>query len=183
MNMQVKVKANEDGSLITVSGNNTEYGWIRLEQERFVLGSWAQNKTVSALMMGTVENLELIVNSLNLKDGSTVPGQIVTKMSHEPFYPGQGMHCYGDSGIPCLKDGQPIYRQTMYTQDLTETDELIAWNNQEDYRAHIAETKQNNVIEAPVSANDAFDVEETAAVDLLEDELETESYETVEFEL
>ena len=83
MNMQVKVKANEDGSLITVSENNTEYGWIRLEQERFVLGSWAQNKTVSALMMGTVENLELIVNSLNLEDGSQVPGQIVTKMSHE----------------------------------------------------------------------------------------------------
>lgn len=176
MNMQVKVKANEDGSLITVSENNTDYGWIRLEQERFVLGSWAQNKTVSALMMGTVENLELIVNSLNLQDGSEVPGQIVTKMSHEPFYPGQGMHSYGDSGIPCLKDGQPIYRQTLYTQDLTETDELIAWNNQEDYRAHIAENNESNRVEANENIEDAF--ESAQAIDLLEEEVET-----VEFDI
>lgn len=181
MNMKVKVTANEDGSLITVSGNNSDYGWIRLQQERFVLGSWAQNKTVSALMMGTVENLELIINSLNLKDGSEVPGQIVTKMSHEPFYEGQGMHSYGDSGIPCLKDGQPIYRQTFYTQDLTDTDQLIDWNNQEDYRAHVAENKESNKVEPNADVEDAFDnIEEvsSSANDLLE-----EVTEEVEFEI
>ena len=178
MNMQVKVKANEDGSLITTSANNTEYGWIRLEQERFVLGSWAQNKTVSALMMGTMENLQLIVNSLKLENGSTVPGQIVTKMSHEHFYEGQGMHCYGDSGIPCLKDGQPIYRQTFYTQDLTETDELIAWNNQDDYRNHVQQAQPSKNIE-PSAIEDVFDVDSDDSNDLLSSEVE----ETIEFEL
>lgn len=129
MNGDVKVTANESGAVV-VPSKNPDYGYVRLESKSVSVdaGGWARKSTKSALIRGLVSDLK----EMGLTNGKTLPGQIVIVESHEATNPEdleQDMKIAGDSGVPCTKDGQPIYRTSRYTTDMEATDTLIAHDN------------------------------------------------------
>jgi hypothetical protein len=137
MNTKVQVTANAAGQVIT--SNNNGYGFIRVSQTRMELDErtgFATPKTVSALIKGKVEHLEIY----NYKAGQSLPGKIVVKESLEPFNtknPEKDYKMAGKTGIVCCVDGQPIYRNCFYNVSGTDTDELIAHTNTDAIREAI----------------------------------------------
>ena len=51
----------------------------------------------------------------------------------------------GDTGIPCMVNDQPIYRDTIYTENLSDTDITLEHDNGEQIR----EAKRNNISVRP----------------------------------
>lgn len=135
---KVIVTANAEGKVVSLSTNNAEYGYVRVEQVRGVVDDrgWVSKKTLSALMYGKVEDLE----SLGYFKGQALPGKIVIKESLTPFNtenPEKDYKIAGKSGIICCIDGQPIYRKCFYTTNEAEGDVLIAHDNKESIREAI----------------------------------------------
>jgi hypothetical protein len=132
---KVKVTANEAGEVIIMSKDNGKYGHIRVEQKRTMISDkgWVKVKGVSALLHGTVEELE----SLGYEDGQTLPGKIVIKESLVPFNvkaPEVDYKMAGNTGIVCCVDGQPIYRKAFYNPSGNDQDDTIAHDNGEAIR-------------------------------------------------
>jgi hypothetical protein len=135
MGSKVKVTANEAGEVIIMSKDNGKYGHIRVEQKRTMISDkgWVKVKGVSALLHGTVEELE----SLGYEDGQTLPGKIVIKESLVPFNvkaPEVDYKMAGNTGIVCCVDGQPIYRKAFYNPSGNDQDDTIAHDNGEAIR-------------------------------------------------
>lgn len=125
MTNQVQItKHPETGEVVVPSQNNPEYGTIRVEAQAttFVDGFIRINKR-SALIRGKVEELQAIAN---LK---VLPGKIVVLESTEPFWAGQEPKVNPQTGEVCTIQGQNIYRQTEFTQDLTRQDVLVQHDN------------------------------------------------------
>jgi len=132
---KVIVTANAEGSVVSLSKNNPEYGYVRVEQVRGVVDDrgWVSKKTLSALMYGKAEDLL----SLGYFKGQALAGKIVIRESLEPFNtenPEKDYKIAGKSGVICCQDGQPIYRKCFYTTNEAEGDTLIAHNNTESIR-------------------------------------------------
>lgn len=132
---KVVVTGNEAGQVVIASKENPIYGHIRVEQKRTMLTNkgWVRTKVVSALIHGTVEELE----TLEFASGEVIPGKIVIKESLVPFNtkdPSVDYKVAGKTGIICMVDEQPIYRKSFYNPSGTETDELIAHTNAEQIR-------------------------------------------------
>jgi hypothetical protein len=132
---KVIVTANAEGNVVSLSKNNPEYGYVRVEQVRAVVDErgWVSKKTLSALMYGKSEDL----SSLGYFKGQVLSGKIVIKESLEPFNtenPEKDYKIAGKSGVICCQDGQPIYRKCFYTTNESEGDTLIAHNNTESIR-------------------------------------------------
>lgn len=135
MKNTVYVTAEGNNQVIINSNDNPTFGYIRLEQKRTVIRSngWVSSKTLSALLHGTVEELEC----LNFVPGQVIPGKIVIKESLTPFNmknPLADVKVAGDTGIICMLDGMPIYRKCFYTTNDNDQDETIAHNNKEEIR-------------------------------------------------
>lgn len=135
MTSKVKVTANEAGQVVIASKENPTYGHIRVEQKRTVISDkgWVKVKHISALLHGTVEELE----SLGYENGQQLPGKIVIKESLVPFNSANPEGDYkiaGKTGIVCCTDGQPIYRKTFYNPSGNDQDETIAHDNSEAIR-------------------------------------------------
>ena len=140
MNSKVKVTADDTGAVVIVSKNNPDWAHIRVEQSRIVIddNGFARRKTISALVHGTVEDLQ----SFGWTKGAELPGKILFKESLEPFNASQPERDYkvaGKTGIVCCQDGQPIYRKTFYTLNSSAEDVSVAHTNIEDIRAAYAE--------------------------------------------
>lgn len=123
------------GGVIGISNNNTEWGYIRVEQHvpQITEGGWLRYVKRSALLKGTVEDLK----RTELVSGSEIAGRIIVKESFTPFYeedPQKSAKIAGSTGVPCTKDGQQIYRESFFTTDPNQTDELIAHDNSEDIK-------------------------------------------------
>lgn len=134
MTSKVKVTADPNGNIITVS-QNPEYGYIRVSQDvcEFSIDGWLRLRTRSALVHGRMVDLE----AANFYDNQELPGKIVVKESHIPFdldNPDRNLKVAGDSGVICRVGDQPIYRQTFYTQDPHAYDEFIRHDNKEEIR-------------------------------------------------
>ena len=132
---KVKVTANEAGDVVIASKENATYGHIRVEQKRTVISDkgWVKVKNISALLHGTVEELE----SLGYADGQQLPGKIVIKESLIPFNnenPEKDYKIAGKTGIVCCIDGQPIYRKTFYNPSGNDQDDTIAHDNSDAIR-------------------------------------------------
>lgn len=130
MNTKVRVTANAEGGVVSLSTENPTYGFIRVEQTRMVVNEkgWATKKVLSALIYGEAADLK----EFNYFNGQELPGKIVVKESLEPFNrvnPDKDYKIAGKTGIICCIDGQPIYRKSFYTESGNATDELIAHNN------------------------------------------------------
>jgi hypothetical protein len=149
MNTTVRVTANAEKEVITLSKENPEYGYLRVVQDRAMIDDkgWASMKTLSALVYGKAEHLQ----AFGYKEGDVLPGKIVIKESLEPFNtsnPDRDLKIAGKTGIICCTDGQPIYRKTFYNVSGNDTDELIAHNNTDAIKSaavvEVAETVEDS---------------------------------------
>jgi hypothetical protein len=132
---KVYVTANEAGQVVVQSKDNSNYGHIRVEQKRTVITDkgWVRSKVLSALMHGTVDELE----SLGFGAGEIIPGKIVIKESLTPFNakdPSLDFKVAGKTGVVCMVGEQPIYRKCFYNQSGTDIDETIAHTNSDAIR-------------------------------------------------
>ena len=131
---KVKVVADEFGSVVSISPNNPEYGYIRVEQDCPVFNSkgWFDFKKRCAIIPGKTEELKRAVHAGFFKAGNELPGKIVVKEQLEPLMesnPDFGLKRAGNDGVVLLFEDQMIYRRTFYTENLTETDVLIQHTN------------------------------------------------------
>lgn len=123
---KVTITSDDMGNVITVSQNNPEYGFIRVEQVANQINEdgWFKLSRRSALIKGKVEDLK----QANYFGGKELPGKIVIKESLTPFdetNPDRHMKIAGSTGIVCTVDDQPIYRNTFYTTNPNAEDQLI----------------------------------------------------------
>jgi hypothetical protein len=181
MQNKVQIVPDELGTVIRVSQNNSEFGHVRLQQERVTFGNtgWVNRKTVSTLLHGKVEDLR----DMGLHNMKELAGKIVIRESLEPFNsndPDRDLKIAGDTGIVCCQDGQPIYRKTIFTADTNAEDVLVAHNNGDAIR----EANQNTSSSKPTTATveEAFDVEDNKQVDL-EDSIAEVNAEALEEEV
>ena len=135
MQTKVNIIADDMGNVIRQSSTNSEFGHVRLQQERVTFGNtgWVKKSVLSTLLHGKLEDLQ----SLGLENVKSLPGKIVIKESLEPFNntdPERDYKYAGDTGIICCQDGQPIYRKTFYVSDTTAEDVLVAHTNGQDIK-------------------------------------------------
>lgn len=143
---KVIVTANAEGNVVSLSKNNPEYGYVRVEQVRAIVDDrgWVSKKTLSALMYGKSDDLQ----SLGYFKGQTLSGKIVIRESFTPFdneNPEKDYKIAGKSGVVCCQDGQPIYRKCFYTSNEAESDVLIAHDNKEAIREAMVLTADDTV--------------------------------------
>jgi hypothetical protein len=172
---KVKVRTDDLGNVIQ-QGNNPEYGYITLEQDRVTVGNngWVKRSELSTILQGTMDDLQ----SLDYNAESALPGKIVVREQLEPFNlndPDRNIKRAGKDGIICCVDGQPIYRKTFYVLDSSAEDVLIAHDNSQ------AIKEANGTVEAKPSAKidkhitpEEFNGEETVE-DIEEEEVEMEA--------
>ena len=193
MQSKVNIIADDMGNVIRQSSTNSEFGHVRLQQERVTFGNtgWVKKSVLSTLLHGKLEDLQ----SLGLENVKSLPGKIVIKESLEPFNntdPERDYKYAGDTGIICCQDGQPIYRKTFYVSDTTAEDVLVAHTNGQDIKeangggsflnkasvkvdkATSAEAFGINVKEeevvAPVSSDEIETTDEVEELDLVEED-------------
>ena len=161
MQKQVIILADDMGNVIRQSNNNSEYGYIRLQQDRVTFGNggWVKRSKVSTLLHGKLEDLQ----SLDFKANSELAGKIIIKEQLEPFNsndPDRDYKYAGDTGIICCVDGQPIYRKTFFVADTTAQDVLLAHTNGEDIKDAngTSITKSNSIGVPAASVEEAFDI-------------------------
>jgi len=135
MQSKVNIIADDMGNVIRQSSTNSEFGHVRLQQERVTFGNtgWVKKSVLSTLLHGKLEDLQ----SLGLENVKSLPGKIVIKEQLEPFNntdPDRDYKYAGDTGIICCQDGQPIYRKTFYVSDTTAEDVLVAHTNGQDIK-------------------------------------------------
>lgn len=119
---QVKVTA-KDGQVAIQSVNNPEYGYIRVEQTVTTMeNGWLRKSNRSALIRGNYEDLV----SLGYREGQTLPGKIVVLESTTPFSPNQQPKVNPQTGEELTVNGSPIYRDAVYTTDMSKTDVMLA---------------------------------------------------------
>jgi len=121
----VKIERDKLGNVVRQT-SNPEYGYIVLSQKRTSLkDGWVNEKKYTALLKGRTETLKAISFG-KLKE---LPGNIVVRESTkqtDPNDPNRNLKIAGDSGIIlCTKDGEPIYRETIYDPTGLEQDILV----------------------------------------------------------
>jgi hypothetical protein len=131
---KVKITADKNGNIITISENNPEYGWIFVEQtvSQFENG-WMKNVVRKARING--KKNELV--EAKFTKGQELLGKIVVLESLVPFNneePDRDLKVAGKTGVICRYDDQPIYRQSYYTTNLNSYDELINHTNRDEIR-------------------------------------------------
>lgn len=147
MNSKVTVLADETtGAVVNVSQNNSDYGYIRVQQIRTMIddNGFLRRKPVSALIPGTVEELK----ASGFFAGQQLDGKIVVEESLEPFNekePNRDLKIAGETGIVCTYGGLPIFRRTKMSFDASAPDTLIKHDNVEELRnAYQAASKTNS---------------------------------------
>lgn len=130
----VVVKHPETGLVITPSVNKPEFGTIRIDQEVNVFnnGFFAIQKR-TAFVRGRITDLE----SLGLKDGSTLDGKIIRKESFKPFYENQEPKINPQTNEVILTDGRPTYLEFEYTEDKDASDHWVAESDEVEETADI----------------------------------------------
>lgn len=138
----VKVaKHPETGNIITVSAKNPEFGTIRLDAEQNVFsGGFFNVQKRTAFVRGRITDLE----SLKLRDGQVLSGQIVKKESFSPFYTKedgtpQQPKINPTTGEVVLTDGQPTYLEYEYTEDMNAVDYWVEEDSTEEVVDILAE--------------------------------------------
>ena len=103
-------------------------GWstMRVDQKTYSLEGPGGIKPRSAFITKKNEDWELLKKVFNLQVGFPIEGQIVRKESRTPQFKGQNPKKNPTTDEIFLVDGQPVYFQDTYTEDLTAKDELIS---------------------------------------------------------
>jgi hypothetical protein len=146
MNSKVIVLADETtGTVVNVSQNNPDYGFIRVQQVRTMIddNGFLRRKPVSALIPGTLAELK----DSGFFAGQQLDGKIVVEESLEPFNeknPERDLKIAGETGVVCTLGGLPIYRRTKMSFDAGVADTLIKHDNVEQLRAAYANSTKAN---------------------------------------
>jgi len=154
---KVKVTANKDGHVIVKSGNNEEYGHIRVEQVRMVVDDttgFAKMKKISALIPGIIKELK----GFGWTDQQEIEGKIRIVEQFHPFNkkePDRDIKIAGKSGIVCTFDGKPIYRKHFWTPKASLEDSMQEHDNDAEISQAYAELKEE---EGVVKPNDDFNL-------------------------
>lgn len=154
MNSKVTVLADETGAVITLSENNSDYGYFRVQQARTMIddSGFAHRKVLTALVPGLVEDLK----SMGLYANQPIDGKIIIEESLTPFNkknPERDLKVAGETGIACTLGGLPIYRRTKFTLNDAATDSTVEHDNVEELRAaYNAQTKA-------IQPNEDFSIE------------------------
>jgi hypothetical protein len=131
---KVKILADKNNNVVTISPNNPEYGWIFVEQLSHQLeAGWLKPVVRKARINGKVTDLL----NVDYKAGQELPGQIVVLESLTPFdneNPDRDLKIAGKTGVICRYFDQPIYRQCYYTSNINSQDELINHTNRDEIR-------------------------------------------------
>lgn len=147
----VYVVGDENGSVITASSNNPEYGWITLRQDVLsITNGWANKKSLSTIIMGEIGVLE----AMDLAAGEVLDGKIVIIEQLKPFTtPDRDVKVAGSSKVVCKVNGQPIYRKTFYTVDPKINSVFIQHDNVDEIRGALAlEKAKGSKVESPTSS-------------------------------
>jgi hypothetical protein len=174
-NANVSISADELGNVIRQSNTNSEYGFIRLVQERATFGNtgWLKKSNLSTILHGKLEDLQ----SLGLNATDTLPGKIVIKESLVPFNKNDAdrdLKMAGDTGIICSVDGQPIYRKTIFVGDPSAKDVLVSHDNGQDIS--LANGNVQAKVNTTVTPAEAFGIGDVEDAVEIEEEVE-ESFE------
>lgn len=132
---KVVVTADKNGNVIGVSENNPEYGYVRVEQTGSFINDqgWLRISRRSALIKGLVKDLI----ETGFSEGQELEGKLVVVESLTPFNtetPERDLKIAGETGVVCRIDDQPIYRQTFYTTNVNNQDQLIMHTNADEIR-------------------------------------------------
>jgi len=161
MNSKVIVLADETTkAVVNVSTNNSEYGYIRVQQIRTMIddNGFLRRKPVSALIPGTVTELK----ESGFFAGQQLDGKIIVEESLEPFNektPERDLKIAGDTGVVCTLGGLPIYRRTKFSFDGNGSDTLIKHDNVEQLRAAYANASKANSAAISNAAGQDFGIE------------------------
>ena len=161
MDSKVIVVADEaTGSVINVSENNSDYGYVRVSQTRTMIddNGFLKRRVVSALIPGTIEDLQ----ATGFHAGQVLNGRVVVQEALLPFNqknPERDLKIAGDTGILCTLGGLPIYRRTVFSFNEGLQDDLIKHDNVEELRAaYAASMKSNTSALKQAAVNDDFDI-------------------------
>jgi len=160
MQNKVQIISDEMGNVIRVSNTNPEYAHIRLSQDRAVLNNgFISKKSVTTLLHGKLEDLR----DMGMANKTELTGKIIVKEQLTPFSnndPDRDLKIAGDTGIICCVHGEPIYRKTVFTYDVTAEDVLLDHTNGDAIKeANGGKYTANKIATATVQQ--AFDIEST----------------------
>lgn len=166
---KVKVVADEFGSVIRVSQNNPDYGFVRVEQDAIeVVNGWIRRKVRSSIVPGLVSDLK----SIGWKAGQELVGKITVKESVEPLMESNldfGVKRAGQDGPICVFEDQPIYRRTYYTLDTEDNDVFIQHTNVAEIRESNASRTSESIVKPIVRVKAEVKQEEELEVPVIAD--------------
>jgi hypothetical protein len=146
MNSKVIVTADATTNRVVNVSENSEFGWIRVEQVRTMVddNGFLKRKAVSAIVPGPLADLQ----ASGFFAGQQLDGKIVVQESLEPFNkktPERDLKIAGETGVVCTLGGLPIYRKTIWSLDSSAQDELIKHDNVEELRAAYAKANSTAI--------------------------------------
>lgn len=148
MNSKVIVLADEaTKSVVNVSNNNPEYGYIRVQQVRTVVddNGFLRRKVITALSPGITKELV----EMGFFAGQQLDGKIIIEESLEPFNketPERDLKVAGETGIICTYAGLPIYRRTKFSFNESTPDVTVEHDNVDELRNAYASQLSNQAI-------------------------------------
>ena len=142
MENQVTVTRKQGESLLTIS-ENPEYGYFRVEQVRRIHeNGFYVPKKISALVHCKVSDFE----KAPYNEGDIIPGKIIILESLTPFNkknPENNYKIAGKTGIICKVNGQPIYKNTMFTNDDSKEDKLVKHTNSDEIKRALSNASKS----------------------------------------
>jgi hypothetical protein len=136
MNSKVLVVADATtGSVINVSSNNPEYGYVKLQQAKTTVddNGFLRRQVLTALIQAPID----VLKEMNYYGGQILPGTLVIEESLTPFNkknPERDLKIAGKTGIVCRLEDQPIYRRVKYSQNPDAHNKTIEHTNVEELR-------------------------------------------------
>jgi hypothetical protein len=116
----VKVTA-RDGIVVNKT-KNEEFGYIRVESTTTTMeNGWLRRQNRSALILGRYDDLV----AANFREGQQIPGKIVVVESTTTNNPNNEPKINPQTGEVLMHNGSPIYRDTVFTTDLSKHDVLL----------------------------------------------------------
>ncbi len=128
MKNQVKIVKNaKSGQVFTpgtkVSKDGKSYGFYVVEESHISMeNGFIREEKRNAIL--TVENT--LGAKLAWSEGSFQTGKIVRTESSQEMFAGQKPVINPENSQIVMRNGSPLYRQDMYTEDLTKTDKLVS---------------------------------------------------------
>jgi hypothetical protein len=158
MQSKVFVVADEaTNTVINISKNNPEYGYVKLQQVKILVddNGFLKRNVLSALIQAPL----ILLKKMEYYGGQMLEGSIVIKESLTPFNekdPTRDLKVAGSSGILCKVGDNPIYRKTVYTTSANATDIRIQHDNIEELKE--AYNNSKNLKEDLESIQKEFDI-------------------------